>query len=102
VTKKVGGILSGLILWAAIALTSATTKPGFSEISDGRGGTNVEATLLTKEMGFDKARSLKAFQETLYPVLRANCSGCHSTENKSASGAQAPVHADINVNLAHE
>lgn len=100
--KKVGGILSGLILWAAVALTSATTKPGFSEISDGRGGTNVEATLLTKEMGFDKARSLKAFQETLYPLLRANCSGCHSTENKSASGAQAPVHSDVNVNLAHE
>jgi mono/diheme cytochrome c family protein len=87
---------------AAAALTSAPTKPGYSEIPDGRGGTNVEATLYTKEMGFDKARSLKAFQETLYPVLRANCSGCHSTENKEASGGQAPVHADINVNLAHE
>ena len=52
--------------------------------------------------GFDKKRSLKAFQETIYPLLRANCSGCHSTENRTASGAQAPLHADADVNLAHE
>jgi hypothetical protein len=102
VTKKVSGIAIGLVLLAAVALTSAPTKLGYSEIPNGRGGTNVEAALYTKEMGFDKARSLKAFQETLYPVLRANCSGCHSTENKTGSGAQAPVHADVDVNLAHE
>jgi hypothetical protein len=53
-------------------------------------------------MGFDKARSLKAFKDTLYPLLRANCSGCHSTENKTGSGAQAPLTADPDVNLAHE
>jgi hypothetical protein len=53
-------------------------------------------------MGFDQKRSLEAFKVTLYPVLRANCSGCHSTENCSASGAQAPLHADVDVNLAHE
>ena len=53
-------------------------------------------------MGLDKARSLKAFEETLYPVLRANCAGCHSTENKAGSGAQAPLHADVEVNIAHE
>jgi hypothetical protein len=92
----------GLVLFAAVALRSATKTPSFSEISNGRGGTNVEAAVYTPEMGFDKARSLKAFQETLYPVLRANCSGCHSTENTTGSGAQAPVHADVNVNLAHE
>ena len=46
-------------------------NPGYSQLPDGRGGTNVEATVYTKEMGFDKARSLKAFQETLYPLLRA-------------------------------
>ena len=101
-TKKVGGVAVGVILCAAVALTSATSKLGYSEIPDGRGGTNVEATLYTQEMGFDKARSLKAFQETLYPLLRTNCSGCHSTENKTGSGAQAPVHSDVNVNLAHE
>ena len=74
----------------------------FSELPDGRGGTNVEAIAYPKEMGFDKARSLKAFQATLYPLLRANCSGCHSTQNTSGSGAQAPLHADVDVNLAHE
>ena len=56
----------------------------------------------TDAMGFNKERSLKAFKETLHPVLRANCSGCHSTENRSGSGAQAPLHADVDVNLAHE
>jgi len=91
-----------LVLLAAAALTSAPVKVGYSEIPDGRGGTNVEATLLTKEIGFDKARSLEAFKTTLYPLLRQNCSGCHSTENKNGSGAQAPIHADVNVNLAHE
>src|SRR5262245_4918852 len=80
VTKIATGIAGGLVLLAAAALTSAPTKPGYAEIPDGRGGTNVEAALYTPEMGFDKARSLKAFQETLYPLLRANCSGCHSTE----------------------
>ena len=73
---------------------------GYSELSNGRGGTNVESYVIPP--GFDKARSLAAFKETLYPLLRANCSGCHSTENKLASGAQAPLHADVDVNLAHE
>jgi hypothetical protein len=53
-------------------------------------------------MGFDKARSLKAFKNTLYPLLCASCSGCHSTENQTASGAQAPLHADVDVKVAHE
>jgi hypothetical protein len=47
-------------------------------------------------------RSLKAFQATVYPQLRADCSGCHRTQNTSGSGAQAPLHADVDVNLAHE
>ena len=92
----------GFILLAAAALTSATTELGYTELSDGRGGTNVEATVYTKEMGFDKARSLAAFKDNLYPLLRANCSGCHSTENKSGSGGQAPLHSDVDANLAHE
>jgi hypothetical protein len=53
-------------------------------------------------MGFDKERSLKAFQATVYPLLRANCSGCHSTQNTTGSGAQAPLHSDVDVNVAHE
>ena len=92
----------GVALLAAAGLTATTKNLGYSEIPDGRGGTNVEAAVYTEEMGFDKARSLAAFEETLYPLLRQNCSGCHSTENTRASGAQAPVHSDVDVNLAHE
>jgi mono/diheme cytochrome c family protein len=92
----------GFVLLAAVALTSAGTRRGYSEISDGRGGINVEAAVYTPEMGFDKARSLAAFKETLYPLLRQNCSGCHNTQNKLGSGAQAPVHSDVDPNLAHE
>lgn len=44
----------------------------YSELSNGRGGTNVEAFVVPD--GFDKAKSLAAFKDTLYPVLRANCS----------------------------
>jgi len=92
----------GSVLLAVVCATAARTKLGYSELPNGRGGTNLESVNYAEEMGFDKARSVKAFQETLYPVLRANCSGCHSTENITGSGAQAPLHADVNVNLAHE
>jgi hypothetical protein len=47
--------------------------------------------------GFDLAGSLAAFKTTLYPLLRANCAKCHSTE----AGAQAPIHADPDADLAH-
>ena len=93
---------AGFVLLAVVCGTADRTKLGYSELSNGRGGVNVEAVAYTPEMGFDKARSLKAFQETLYPLLRANCSGCHSTENKLGAGAQAPLHADPDVKLAHE
>src|SRR6516225_7795986 len=99
--KTVVAVLCGLALFAVVCATAARTKLGYCELSNGRGGVNVEAVTYD-DMNFDKARSLKAFQETLYPVLRANCSGCHSTENKTGSGAQAPLHADPDVNLAHE
>jgi len=92
----------GLVLLAVAAATASRTKLGYADLPNGRGGTNVEAVTYTEDMGFDKARSLKAFQETLYPLLRANCSGCHSTENTTGSGAQAPLHADVDVNIAHE
>jgi hypothetical protein len=106
-TTSTFAVLVGLILAATslVALTGTVTVDttrGYSTIPDGRGGINIEATVYTKEMGFDKERSLAAFKETLYPLLRQNCSGCHSTQNKLGSGAQAPVHADVDVNLAHE
>jgi hypothetical protein len=53
-------------------------------------------------MGFDKKRWLEAFKNTVYPVLRANCSACHSTQNTTGSGAQAPLHSDVDVTVAHE
>ncbi len=75
---------------------------GYSELPDGHGGLNVEQVCYTPETGLDKAASLEAFKTTLYPLLQANCSGCHNTQNTSGSGAQAPIHSDTDVNLAHE
>lgn len=75
---------------------------GYVEIPDGRDAVNIEAAVYTEGMGFDKAISLKAFETSVYPLLRTNCSSCHSTENKSGSGAQAPLHADVDPQLAHE
>ncbi|WP_437826310.1 hypothetical protein [Sorangium sp. So ce1153] len=71
---------------------------GYSELPNGKGGTNVEAVCLSDDMGFDKARSLEAFKTTVYPLLTANCSGCHSTTSR----AQSPIHADVDPALAHE
>ena len=66
-------LLGGSVLLAVVSTTASLSNPGFSELPNGRGGANVEAVAYTDEMGFDKARSLKAFQTTLYPLLRANC-----------------------------
>lgn len=64
---------------AALSQPVLAADVGFSVLPDGRGGTNVESVLYTEAMGFDKMRSLDAFKNTVYPLLRANCSGCHST-----------------------
>jgi hypothetical protein len=96
---KVAG-LCGVALLAVVGTRANVKKLGFSELPNGRGGTNVESFVVPD--GFDKAKSLEAFKETVYPVLRANCSGCHSTENPTGSGAQAPLHADVNPAIAHE
>jgi hypothetical protein len=45
---------------------------------------------------------LDAFKSTVYPLLRANCAGCHSTQNTTGGGAQAPLHSDVDPSLAHE
>jgi hypothetical protein len=52
-------------------------------------------------MHFDKKRSEEAFKKMVYPLLREHCAGCHSTANRFGSGAQAPLTADADVNLAH-
>jgi hypothetical protein len=78
------------------------TGDGYSELPDGRCGKYVESVAFPPEVNFDKAASLAAFKTTLYPVLTANCSGCHNTANTSPTGAQGPIHADQDPGLAHE
>jgi mono/diheme cytochrome c family protein len=75
---------------------------GYAELPDGRGGINVEAVVYPEAMGFDKSRSLEAFTDTVYAITLTRCSGCHSTANTGGQGAQAPLHADVDVQLAHE
>jgi hypothetical protein len=58
----------------------------------------VEQVCYAASMGFDRARSRAAFERTVYPLLRANCARCHSTE----TAAQAPLHSDRDAALAHE
>lgn len=41
-----------------------------------------------------KLTSVKGFEQTLYPVLRARCIGCHGV-------SQPPLHAAANVDVAH-
>ena len=71
---------------------------GYSEHPNGKGGINVEAVCYTPEMGFNKAASLQAFTQSVYPLLTTNCAKCHSTETKG----QAPIHSDANVEIAHD
>jgi hypothetical protein len=76
---------------------------GFAALPDGRGGYNFEAALRTPDAGFDMARSRKAFAETLYPFLSSSeCSSCHNTTGKAGAAGQAPIHADDNLDLAHQ
>jgi hypothetical protein len=99
--RQVGGDPQLFRLSSATALNE--TGHGYAVLPNGRGGFNYEAVVIPKESGFDKERSLAAFQETLYPYLRSNvCVGCHNSGNAAGSGAQAPLHTDSNVELAHE
>lgn len=71
---------------------------GYRELSDGFDGVNVERVCIPETSTFDRAASLAAFETTLYPLLRDNCAKCHSSQTEG----QAPIHADGNVELAHE
>lgn len=73
------------------------TSAGYSELPNGRGGINLEQVAYPATMGFDLNASAAAFETTVYPILRTNCAGCHSSEGR----AQAPMHADGNLELAH-
>ncbi|KYF77398.1 hypothetical protein BE17_47280 [Sorangium cellulosum] len=69
---------------------------GYSQLPNGKGGYNVEPVCLPSD--FNMTTSLDAFKTTVYPLLTANCSGCHSSTGK----AQAPMHSDVDPALAHE
>ncbi len=80
-----------------------TPGRGVVALADGRGGINYESVAVADIAGFDKVRSLVAFRDTLYPYLRSNtCIGCHNSALGGGSGAQAPLHADIDVERAHD
>jgi len=69
--------VSGLILLAVVGTSAApppaTSKLGYSELSNGRGGTNVELFVLPD--GFDKARSLAAFKTLFIPSCAPTARG---------------------------
>lgn len=49
--------------------------------------------------GFDRAKSLAVFKDTLYPYLQsAGCAGCHNSQGLG----QAPYHSDSDPEIAHE
>jgi len=58
-------VLCGFVLATTVSLDNGRQtgrqrpEPRYSELSNGRGGTNAEAVAYTAEMGFDKKRSLK-------------------------------------------
>jgi hypothetical protein len=60
VSKKTAfAALCGFILLAVVCATGALRNPGYSELSNGRGGVNVEAVTYSPDMHFDKKRSLE-------------------------------------------
>ncbi len=79
----------------------ANVVQGYAVLPDARGGLNYEPVAL--DASFDRQASLAAFRDTLYPLLRSStCVSCHSSTSTLASGAQAPLHTDGDIELAHE
>ena len=80
------------------------TGLGYKVLPNGRGGVNYEPGALDESVGFDRAVSLTAFEETLYPHLKnSGCGSCHNSAiAPELGGNQAPMHSDNDVNLAHE
>jgi hypothetical protein len=52
-------ISGGFILLALVCATAARRNLGYSELSDGRGGTNVEAVSYTEEDGVRQSQVFK-------------------------------------------
>lgn len=79
-----------------LSMAKAVNEPqqGYAVLPDGRGGFNYEQVFIGEETGFDKARSLAAFEQTLYPYLRSNvCVGCHNSSNLKGSSASLLIAA---------
>lgn len=77
---------------------------GYSKLSDGHDGWNYEPSEISTNTrpNYNREESITAFEDTLYPYLRANCGGCHSSDSTNMPGGQAPLHADVDVALAHD
>jgi hypothetical protein len=79
-------LLLGLFIVAGCVPGAAPTKLVFQ---NGQGSAG----------GFDRPRSLAAFKETVYPILRNNtCVNCHNSSTKS----QSPMFADGNIDKAFD
>ena len=50
--------------------------------------------------GFDMQASLAAFEQTVWPLTRANCAKCHSAAPEGTD--QLPMHAHAEASVAHE
>ena len=89
---------------AAPSVGLAKPGAGYVALPNERGTYNYEGVLVDESTGFDKSVSLESFKTTLYPHLRSStCAQCHTTDISTANGgSQAPLHADSNVELAHE
>lgn len=91
-----GGGSSGAAKSSLEALCGSEAS-GYSALPNGEGGFNYEQASYPCRVIFDEAASLAAFKTTVYPLVRKNCAQCHSTETR----ADAPIIADVDVNLAH-
>ena len=56
-----------------------------------------KVTELSFEEQSDRAQSAKAFANTVHPLLKASCAGCHGD-----SGSQAPKHSVSDYQSAHD
>ena len=100
--EKVG---SGHNCWNDDPSTCAAIMTTWIENWLGSSGDGGRQILLTPPVSGEPGASLNfpldtsAFQATVYPVLVANCAGCHSSESATA---QQPYFADPNVVAAYD
>jgi hypothetical protein len=100
--EKVGG---GHNCWNADPSSCAAIMTTWIENWLGSSGDGGRQIVLTPPISTDPGASLNfpadttLFESTVYPVLTANCSGCHSSESATA---QQPYFADPDVVAAYD